>query len=191
MLHCGLNTIDGINVRVVRKRVRRINLRVRRDGDAALSLPYRGVPLSEAENFLVSNWNWVLRQREKLLAGESVSGKPGQAEKESLTARLSGLCSKWGAALGEEGVTWSIKDMKSQWGACHWVKRHIVFSSMLAGKAQELIEYVVVHEFTHFAVHNHGRDFARLMTERLPAWRGLRKKLNSGTLRPIQSEFLF
>jgi predicted metal-dependent hydrolase len=189
MLHNGINTFNGINVCVVRKSIRRINLRVGREGDVSLSLPNRGVLLSEAENFLAANWDWVLKQREKIFAKKAVQAKPNTTELIRLRSSLSGLCAKWAAALNEKGVTWAIREMKSQWGSCHWIKRHIVFSSLLAGKAQDIIEYVVVHEFTHFAVHDHGLEFKRLMTERLPNWKDLRKKLNEGAGKLIQGEF--
>ena len=37
---------------------------------------------------------------------------------------------------------------------------------------------MVAHEYTHFAVHNHGPKFRALMDERLPGWQTLRRRLN-------------
>ena len=37
---------------------------------------------------------------------------------------------------------------------------------------------MVAHEYTHFAVRNHGPKFRALMDERLPGWQTLRRRLN-------------
>ena len=39
MLHNGPNEVDGIPVEVIRKRIRRINIRVAADGTVCLSVP--------------------------------------------------------------------------------------------------------------------------------------------------------
>ena len=57
---------DGIPVEVERKRVRRLNLRVRADGSAHLSVPAR-CPLAEAQRFLDAHEAWLrdhVRRRE-------------------------------------------------------------------------------------------------------------------------------
>ncbi len=47
------------------------------------------------------------------------------------------------------------------------------------------IEYVVVHELTHLKVENHNKLFEALMTQRLPAWRSLRARLNEFIAMPL------
>ena len=80
--------------------------------------------------------------------------------------------------MGEADVTWKIRRVKSLWGCCHWRRRYITYNAELAHAPRALIEYVVVHEYTHFAVHDHGPRFRALMDARLPDWRFLRRQLN-------------
>ena len=54
MLHTGLNSLDGIPVEVVRKRVRRISLRVDAEGVVHLNIPSWGATIAEGEAFLCS-----------------------------------------------------------------------------------------------------------------------------------------
>ena len=68
--------------------------------------------------------------------------------------------------------------MRSLWGCCHWRDRYITYNAELARAPRDLVEYVVAHEYTHFAVHNHGPKFHALMDERLPGWQTLRRQLN-------------
>ena len=125
MLHSGHNEIEGVPVEVVRKRIRRINIRVAADGTVCLSVP-----------------KW------------------------------------WAARVGEEGVSWKVRKVRSLWGCCHWRDRYITYNAELARAPRNLVEYVVAHEYTHFAVHNHGPRFYALMDERLPGWQTLRRRLN-------------
>ena len=52
MFRTGRNFIDGIEVDVVRKRIRRINIRISPDGVVHLSIPSWGCTIAEGEAFL-------------------------------------------------------------------------------------------------------------------------------------------
>ena len=179
MLCVGHNEIDGIPVEVVRKRVRRINLRIAPDGMVRLSLPDRGVTFEQGEAFLKEKWDWALKARRAVLARPPVLTMPvTDAARAALSALLDELNAAWAARLGEHDVTWRIRKVKSVWGCCHWRARYITYNEALAHAPRELVEYVVVHELTHFAVHGHGPAFYALMDARLPGWKELRKRLN-------------
>ena len=179
MIHAGTNEIDGVSVEVVRKRCRRINLRVDSEGGVHLTVPKWWATLREGETFLKSKWNWILKTRAKVLARPTVVHAPmTDAGIESLRTLLTELNDLWSARVGEPNVTWKIRRVKSIWGCCHWRSRYITYNAELAHAPRELVEYVVVHEFTHFAVHGHGPKFYALMDKRLPGWQILRKRLN-------------
>ncbi len=180
MLHTGENVVGTVPVEVVRRRVRRISIRVGADGRVTVSLPRWFATLREAEEFLMAKWNWVVKTREKALANPPPPphAPPAGLEILSLEALLQSLHAKWGAALGEPGVRWKLRRMKSLWGSCHWRRRVITYNTELAFMADDLVEYVVVHEFTHLAAHDHGPGFQRLMDARIPSWRELRRRLN-------------
>ena len=194
MLHAGHNEVDGVPVEVVRKRIRRINIRVAADGTVCLSVPkwcyppsvseprsggYSGATLRQGEEFLREKWRWVLKVRGEVLARPPVARAPvTDAELEALRTLLAELNATWAARVGEKDVSWKIRRVKSLWGCCHWRDRYITYNAELARAPRELVEYVVVHEYTHFAVHNHGPRFYALMDERLPGWQALRRRLN-------------
>ena len=154
MLRTGRNSLDGIPVEVERKRVRRINLRVSADGVVHLSVPFRFATIAEGEAFLRAHWKWCVAARARaMVRASAVRTPPTEAEVGSLAGLIAEL-------------------------SCHWAKRHITYNMDLARQPRELVEYVVVHELTHFAVHNHGPRFKALMDERLPGWPELRRRLN-------------
>ena len=179
MLCVGHNEVDGIPVEVVRKRVRRINLRIAPDGTVRLSLPNRGVTLAQGEAILKEKWDWTLKTRRAVLARPPALTMPvTDTARAALSALLDELNGTWAARLGERDVTWRIRKVKSIWGCCHWRTRYITYSEALAHAPRELVEYVVVHELTHFVVHGHGPAFYALMDARLPGWKELRRRLN-------------
>ena len=194
MMHFGDNVLDGVPVEVTRRRARRIGIRVLPDGRVAVTVPKRGGTLGEAESFLRSKWDWVVRTRAKILANPApapFAAPPTNGEIASLRRLLSDLNSRWAARLGETGVTWTFRPMKSLWGSCHVVRRRITYNTELAKVPREMVEYVVVHELTHLRTARHGTVFYRLMDERLPGWKDLRRRLNKREFRIVQTEFNF
>lgn len=182
MLRPGANLLDGIPVEVLRKRLKHVNLRVLPDGAIRLSVPLAGgdAAMRAAEAFLREKWSWALRTRAKMLARPPPAArKATAAEIAALWHLLRELHDDWSARLGERAVTWRLSTMRSRWGVCNWAKRRIGYSTMLAGKPRELVEYVVVHELTHLQAHDHGPRFQLLMSQRLPAWRALRRRLKA------------
>ena len=135
--------------------------------------------LAQAEAFLRSKWQWVLRARERAMSRPQRRERAFTAlELARLQTLLGELHAQWAVRLGEYGVEWRLRRMKTRWGVCNWRRRRVTYAAMLADKPRECVEYVVVHELTHFAVHNHGPRFKALMDERLPNWRALRHILN-------------
>ena len=185
MFKSGRNFIDGIPIEVERKRIRRINIRIASDGVIHLSVPKWWATLAEGEAFLRSKWKWAVETRRKVLSNPVASRKPISPEERAALLRMlgahgepDGLMPAWAARLAEPGVSWRLRTMKSQWGSCQWRKRMITLNTELARFPREVVEYVVVHEFTHLQVHDHGPRFKALMDARLPGWRQLRRRLS-------------
>lgn len=180
MIHTGPNVVDGVPVEVIRKRCRRINIRIIADGSVRMSVPRWWSTLREGEEFLRSKWNWIVKTRAQVLARPVKLARPvTDAELDALRTLLTELNAKWSVRVAEPNVTWKIRKVKSVWGCCHFNDRYITYNAELAHAPRELVEYVVVHEYTHFAVHGHGPRFYQLMDERLPGWKALRKRLNA------------
>ena len=179
MLHSGHNEIDGVPVEVVRKRIRRINLRVAADGTVCLSVPKWWATLREGEEFLREKWKWVLKTRAEILARSAEKRTPvTESELVALKGLLEELNDKWSFELRQFNVRWDVRKVSSFWGSCKWGSRRITYNEELAHAPRELVEYVVIHEYTHFDAHDHGPRFYALMDERLPGWQALRKRLN-------------
>jgi len=89
---------------------------------------------------------------------------------------------KWEAALGIEVRKLYIRKMKSHWGSCNYRKQTLRLNSELAKRSPEDLEYVIVHEMLHIIEKGHNRHFYDLLGKYIPAWKIIRKKMNSGTI---------
>jgi len=179
-LHAGENTIDGVRVEVVRRRAKYIRIRVKADGTVALTVPFWRATLAQGAAFLESKWGWALEARRRALERPAAAPQAEVAPEEAaaLAALLGELHAAWAERLGEDGVSWKLRRMKTRWGVCNRAKRRVTYAAMLAREPRELVEYVVVHELTHLKAHGHGAAFQALMDARLPGWRALRRRLN-------------
>ncbi len=96
--------------------------------------------------------------------------------RKQLATVLEQMVTAWCERLHEAPVTFTIRDMRTEWGSCTPYRRTMRFNLKLVEKDLHSIEYVVVHELTHLRIANHGPAFKQYMTERLPDWQ-LRKKI--------------
>ncbi len=101
---------------------------------------------------------------------------------ECLAGKMKAWCGKLKIILPEI----EIRKMKTRWASCIQRRNKIVFNAALGRVPARCIEYVVVHELTHFEVSNHSSAFVGLMDGRLPRWRALRKELNDFIAMPME-----
>lgn len=105
--------------------------------------------------------------------------------REQLRHALPNVITAWEDKLGVTVPKWSIRRMKTKWGSCNRETRHIWLNVELAKKHPDCLEYIVVHEMTHYFERNHGERFTTLMDQHLPDWRSRRDQLN---LAPLANE---
>lgn len=102
--------------------------------------------------------------------------------REQLRAVLPDLIAKWERRLEVTVPKWTIRKMKTKWGSCNRATHEIWFNLELAKKHPDCLEYIVVHELTHYVDSSHGVRFVALMDRYLPDWRVRRDDLNVAPL---------
>ena len=105
-----------------------------------------------------------------------------QWHRQQLRAVLPGVIEEWEQKLDVSVPKWTIRRMKTKWGSCNRETRHLWFNVELAKKHPDCLEYIVVHEMTHYFERNHGERFTALMDKYLPDWRSRREQLNGAPL---------
>ncbi len=100
--------------------------------------------------------------------------------KGELETVLAVLCDRYMPLFAPYGVPAPkirVRRMKSRWGSCIPAKGTVSFSSALAAAPLDCVEYVVVHELTHFLRPDHSPAFYSLLSSFLPDWKQRREKL--------------
>ncbi len=71
----------------------------------------------------------------------------------------------------------TFKDMKSKYGYCMYKANSIVLSKRLIHYNKQIIDYVIVHEYCHFLVPNHSKEFYKEVEKVLPNYKAIIKEL--------------
>ena len=174
--------VDGLEVILTRKRVKRMNMRIKEpDGRVEISAPYV-TPEREIVRFIRSKRSWIDKSAAKVRAAAEAYPEPEtKAEKEArrrdLKRRISERLPYIEDVTGLRCSGWTVRDMKTRWGSCNTKTHHINFSLMLALRSDVELDYVILHELVHTVVPDHGKDFYAMMDRYMPGWKQIRKNM--------------
>ena len=99
--------------------------------------------------------------------------------KEQCVSTISMVCEAVYPKFQKYGIVFpelKFRRMISRWGSCQPKRGTLTFNMSLIEAPMACIEYVVVHEFTHFMQPNHSKKFYAQLTMFMPDWLE-RKKL--------------
>lgn len=64
-----------------------------------------------------------------------------------------------------------VRPLRSCWANCNYRKRRLTFSAYLAEMPPEAIDGVIAHEYVHFFVHDHSKNFYKTLDALYPQHR--------------------
>lgn len=174
--------VDGIEVRLQRKKVKNLNLRIARDGGHVdASAPAWMTPVDVAD-FVHRKHDWIEAQMERVSA--TPMAQASQASKDEVTqwravvqACVPALVAAWEPIMRVKAGQLAYRNMTSRWGSCQPSTGRICINVRLALYPPECLEYVVVHELCHLLERGHGPRFHQLMDRFMPDWKQRRDKL--------------
>ena len=174
--------VDGIEVRLQRKKVKNLNLRIARDGGHVdASAPVWMAPADVAD-FVHRKHDWIQAQMERVsatpMAQASQASKGEVAQWRAVVqACVPALVAAWEPIMGVKAGQLAYRNMTSRWGSCQPSTGRICINVRLALYPPECLEYVVVHELCHLLERGHGPRFHQLMDHFMPDWKQRRDKL--------------
>ena len=71
-----------------------------------------------------------------------------------------------------------VRAMKTRWGTCTPSKKKITLNLNLMYAPKEYMEYVALHELTHFIEIYHNNKFYEILTKYMPDWKERQEILN-------------
>ena len=174
--------VDGIEVRLQRKKVKNLNLRIARDGGHVdASAPVWMSP-GDVADFVLRKHDWIEAQMERVsatpMAQASQASKAEVAQWRAVVqACVPALVAAWERIMGVKAGQLAYRNMTSRWGSCQPSTGRICINVRLALYPPECLEYVVVHELCHLLERGHGPRFRQLMDRFMPDWKQRRDKL--------------
>lgn len=82
------------------------------------------------------------------------------------------------AKHGIDKPTLQVRKMKTLWGSCSRKHSKINLNHYLYKASPPCIDYVVLHELTHFLYPNHNQDFYEFLTVHMPDWKERKRILD-------------
>lgn len=73
-----------------------------------------------------------------------------------------------------------IRKMTTRWGVCNRVKKNITLNSELMKYGIDQIDYVIIHELSHFVHFDHSKEFWKTVEQYCPNYKKIRKSLKEG-----------
>lgn len=165
------------------KKVKNINLRIKPDGSIFVSANKR-VPQQVIEEFIISKADFILKALEKY-KNKMAEPQIQYFSENEIREVIIDLCKKSYPYFERRDIKYpqiKFRTMISRWGSCNPSKGILTFNTNLMYAPVECIEYVVLHEFTHFLQANHSNKFYEELALVCPDWKNCRKKLREITI---------
>lgn len=70
-----------------------------------------------------------------------------------------------------------IRKMTSRWGVCNVKDKTVTLNFELIKRDIKYLDYVIVHELSHFIHPNHSKSFWFLVSKYIPNYKELRKEM--------------
>ena len=75
--------------------------------------------------------------------------------------------------------TLTIRKMTTRWGVCNSKLNRVTLNLELIKKELECLDYVIVHELSHFVEMNHSNRFWKVVEKNYPNYKKVRKKMKN------------
>lgn len=154
------------NINALKKMIKRYN---HKDEDSFLGEKVDIIVISNLKHPECVNGKLYIKNEDKLNEAYKCLAEP------IFNERL-----KYIYSLFEERIpypTLKIRKMTSRWGVCNRKNVSITLNSDLIKFSYEYIDYVIIHELSHFIHFNHSTSFWNLVSKYCPLYKMIRKKL--------------
>lgn len=72
-----------------------------------------------------------------------------------------------------------IRKMTSRWGVCNFKDNVVTLNLELMKKDISCLDYVIVHELSHFIEHNHSSSFWKVVGDNYPNYKEVRRQMKN------------
>lgn len=161
------------------KKVKNINLRIKADLSIEVSAN-KQIRKEYIDNFVISKGEFILKAFDKI-KNKNCNNLTKQFKNSEFNKYISDTFNDVFLQFFQYNITkpqLKMRKMTSCWGSCNYVKNIITLNTNLIYCSKEQIYYVIVHEFAHLIVHNHSKEFYKIVEKYCKNYKEIRKQLN-------------
>ncbi len=175
--------MEEITYELVRKKVKNITIRVKKDGTVIVTVPLRA-DRKRVEAFVEMRADWIRQKVQE--AGKRTIIHLDDLEwtdrkEQYLREVVAGVYPLF-AAYRIPYPELKFRKMVSQYGNCRTRTSVITLNKALTQIPLECVEYVAVHELAHLIEANHGKNFYRIIGQVMPDYRIREERLQQYAL---------
>lgn len=179
------HTIIDSDIQYVIKRYVRsksVKILIHANREVVVTAPYR-VSNSFIQKFIYSKRIWINNELSKfpLRSLEPISTSQYRNYKKQARELISKKIEILNSTYNFKYNAIAIRNQKSRWGSCS-NKGNLNFNYKIIFLTEDLADYLIVHELCHLKEMNHGPNFWKLVSVRIPNYIELRKKLHEHKL---------
>ena len=168
-----LNIIENNEIKIA-KIINKVNNKVKYSYENGSEIPFYGQKLKiiYSNELLIRNGYMYLDARNPKESYNLLAKKYGEI---FYKERINYFISKYNLPYKVNKIV--IREMKTRYGVCNIRDKKITFQTHLAVYPLECIDYVIVHELSHFKVQNHSKEFYYEVAKILPDYKIRQKRL--------------
>ncbi|MDO8240365.1 MAG: M48 family metallopeptidase [Candidatus Moranbacteria bacterium] len=175
--------INGKDIEYVFKRTKgskSVKLAVYADGRFVVSAP-KWYPMYIVKKFIEEKSQWIFERVKDIdfdLIGQKQKAESADYKKSVKLARaiIHARLEFFNCHYNFQYNRVAIKNQKTCWGSCSQ-KANLNFNYKIINLPDEMRDYVIVHELCHLQELNHSKRFWNLVSQTVPNYRTLRRKL--------------
>ncbi len=166
------------------KRTKRLSISVKPFKGIRVAVPYR-LSFKKAQKYFQSNISWAKKSLDyiKKVEQEHITTVNNSPRFNKIKARVT-VTERFNYLADKYGFTYNrlfIRSQKTRWGSCS-EKNNINLNINLARLAEELMDYVILHELVHLKIKNHSKEFWSELDKYVGSAKELDKKLKKHRL---------
>lgn len=161
------------------KNVKNINLRIKSNGEIFVSAS-RFVPINTIEEFLILKKDLIFKALKRFENTRKLQLTQYFSEEE-LVKTIFDSANGIYPYFKNKGINFpeiKFRKMSSCWGSCHYKEGFIIFNKFLMFVPEKCVHFIVCHEFTHFLVPNHSKEFYEELSKICPKHKELKAEIN-------------
>jgi len=145
------------------------------------AITYEDIQKYDLNHCNIYNNKFIIKDNKIIISSKYKSADVFKLVKEHFKTYLIDRVDYYSSIFGKK-PNLVLKDMKSKYGYNRYQDNIICLSKRLIHFPKDFIDYVIIHEFCHYYVHNHSNDFYSEVIKYMPNYKEILRRAKKYSL---------